>query len=80
MDDPCRVRVWVRRQYLDRLMDLVAVGKLVVALDHMRWVGLEQVPDAVERLQGGGSSGKVVVQVSPVLPQSRRDSGSVPKL
>ncbi len=43
-------------------------GRLRVAIDSERFVGLESVPDAVARLQSGASSGKVVVQIAAELP------------
>lgn len=46
----------------------MAQGKLSVAIDPVRFVGLESVQSAVARLQSGASSGKVVVQVSEQLP------------
>jgi NADPH-dependent curcumin reductase CurA len=46
----------------------VQSGQLAVALDSSRFKGLAAVPDAVQRLQSGGSSGKVVVQLADSLP------------
>eukprot|EP00775_Hariotina_reticulata_P002615 gene2615-2916_t len=43
-------------------------GQLAVALDSQRFVGLSSVTAAVDRLQSGSSSGKVVVQLSEQLP------------
>jgi NADPH-dependent curcumin reductase CurA len=57
-----------RRAHLQQLCRLVADGQLAVVLDSQRFVGLESVPDAVERLQAGASSGKVVVQLARELP------------
>ena len=59
----------IPRSHLQRLVDLVAAGRLQVALDSSsRFVGLESVPDAVDWLQSGRSSGKVVVQLTQQLP------------
>jgi NADPH-dependent curcumin reductase CurA len=46
----------------------VSEGRLTAAVDPVEFVGLGAVPAAVERLQSGASSGKVVVQVSAELP------------
>lgn len=45
-----------------------AAGRLRVALDPRRFVGVESVFDAVDWLQAGGSVGKVVVQLPQQLP------------
>ncbi len=39
-----------------------------MALDGRRFVGVAAAADAVEHLQSGASSGKVVLQVSDLLP------------
>jgi NADPH-dependent curcumin reductase CurA len=57
-----------RRSHLQRLCQLVSEGQLAVVLDPHRFVGLSAVPDAVDLLQSGASSGKVVVQLSSSLP------------
>lgn len=58
------------RSHLSRLCGLVQSGQLAVALDShsSRFRGLAAVPDAVDRLQSGQSSGKVVVQLAEQLP------------
>lgn len=45
-------------------------GQLAVVLDPHSFVGLAAVPDAVDLLQSGSSSGKVVVQLSSSLPDT----------
>jgi threonine dehydrogenase-like Zn-dependent dehydrogenase len=65
------------RSHLQRLIDLVAAGRLQVALDSSRrFVGLESVPEAVDWLQSGKSSGKVVVQLSKELPGTAPAAGA----
>ena len=54
--------------HLQRLCGLVADGRLAVVLDPHRFVGLDSVPDAVDLLQSGTSTGKIVVQLSESLP------------
>jgi NADPH-dependent curcumin reductase CurA len=56
------------RSHLQRLCQLVSDGQLAVVLDPHRFEGLPAVPEAVELLQSGSSSGKVVVQLSNSLP------------
>jgi NADPH-dependent curcumin reductase CurA len=53
---------------LARLCSLVQAGQLAVALDSSQFQGLGAVPDAVQRLQSGNSSGKVVLQLAESLP------------
>ncbi|XP_054786825.1 uncharacterized protein LOC129293048 isoform X2 [Prosopis cineraria] len=53
------------RQHLDRLFDLYSMGKLKVAIDPKKFVGLQSVADAVEYLHSGQSVGKVVVCLDP---------------
>lgn len=53
------------RQHLDRLFDLYSMGKLKVAIDPKKFVGLKSVADAVEYLHSGQSVGKVVVCLDP---------------
>jgi NADPH-dependent curcumin reductase CurA len=55
---------------LQRLCALVSEGQLAVVLDPHRFVGLGAVPAAVDLLQSGSSSGKVVVQLSDRLPDA----------
>jgi NADPH-dependent curcumin reductase CurA len=57
-----------RRPHLDALLELVAQGRLQVAIDSARFVGVESVAAAVARLQSGASTGKVVVQLARELP------------
>lgn len=47
------------RPHLARLLELWSTGQLNVVLDAQRFVGLEDVPAAVDRLQDGKSMGKV---------------------
>ncbi|KAG2434043.1 hypothetical protein HXX76_007771 [Chlamydomonas incerta] len=56
------------REHLARLTALWAAGRLRVALDPRRFVGVESVFEAVDWLQAGGSVGKVVVQLPAQLP------------
>lgn len=58
------------RSHLQRLCQLVSDGQLAVVLDPHRFVGLAAVPEAVDLLQSGSSSGKVVVQLSSSLPDT----------
>ncbi|KAL3538883.1 hypothetical protein ACH5RR_002249 [Cinchona calisaya] len=53
------------QEHLDRLFHLFLVGKLKVAIDPKRFLGLNSVADAVEHLHSGKSAGKVVVCVDP---------------
>jgi NADPH-dependent curcumin reductase CurA len=48
----------------------VSDGRLAVVLDPHSFVGLAAVPEAVDLLQSGSSSGKVVVQLSNSLPDT----------
>ncbi|PNW72202.1 hypothetical protein CHLRE_16g677950v5 [Chlamydomonas reinhardtii] len=56
------------REHLSKLTAMWAAGRLRVALDPRRFVGVESVFDAVDWLQAGGSVGKVVVQLPQQLP------------
>nr|KJB79300.1 hypothetical protein B456_013G042800 [Gossypium raimondii] len=47
------------KEHLARQFDLYSSGKLKVAIDPKRFLGLHSVPDAVEHLHSGRSSGKV---------------------
>ncbi|XP_014510169.1 prostaglandin reductase-3 [Vigna radiata var. radiata] len=53
------------QEHLDKLFDLHSTGKLKIAIDPKRFVGLHSVADAVEYLHSGKSVGKVVVSVDP---------------
>lgn len=55
------------QEHLDRLFDLYSQGKLKVAVDPKRFIGLQSVADAVEYLHSGKSAGKVVVCVDPTF-------------
>ena len=46
------------KTHLQRLASMVADGSLAVKLDPKPFVGLAQVPAAVEHLQSGNSRGK----------------------
>ena len=54
--------------HLSMLLALHAAGRLRVPIDGARFVGLAAAPDAVARLHGGRSSGKVTLQVATQLP------------
>jgi threonine dehydrogenase-like Zn-dependent dehydrogenase len=51
------------RKHLARLLDLLGSGSLQPGLDPRRFLGLDEVAEAVEYLQSGASCGKVVVQL-----------------
>ncbi|XP_019422170.1 PREDICTED: prostaglandin reductase-3-like [Lupinus angustifolius] len=53
------------QEHLDKLFNLYSTGKLKVAVDPKKFVGLRSVADAVEYLHSGKSVGKVVVSVDP---------------
>ncbi|XP_073103649.1 uncharacterized protein [Elaeis guineensis] len=57
------------QEHLDRLFDLYSSGKLKVAVDPKKFLGLDSVADAVEYLHSGESLGKVVVCVDPAFNQ-----------
>lgn len=56
------------KKHLARLFALEESGKLEVVLDAKHFQGIEAVPAAVQHLQSGASSGKVVVQICQELP------------
>lgn len=64
------------RSHLQLLCQLVLDGQLAVVLDQHRYVGLSAVQDAVDLLQSGTSSGKVVVQLSNTLPDAAAAAGT----
>ncbi|KAH7833264.1 hypothetical protein Vadar_004652 [Vaccinium darrowii] len=55
------------QEHLDKLFHLYSLGKLKVALNPKRFLGLQSVADAVEYLHSGKSVGKVVVCVDPTF-------------
>ncbi|PPD66949.1 hypothetical protein GOBAR_DD36174 [Gossypium barbadense] len=57
------------KEHLARQFDLYSSGKLKVAIDPKRFLGLHSVPDAVEHLHSGRSSGKVVVCIDSTFEQ-----------
>ncbi|XP_050260145.1 uncharacterized protein LOC126705295 [Quercus robur] len=57
------------QEHLDRLFNLFSMGKLKVAVDPKRFLGLHAVADAVEYLHSGKSVGKVVVCIDPSFSQ-----------
>ncbi len=59
-------------KHLARLQALMRKGELRVAVDPRRFVGLASVPEAVEYLHSGRSSGKVVVQVAAQVPDEQQ--------
>ncbi|URE09196.1 Zinc-binding alcohol dehydrogenase domain-containing protein [Musa troglodytarum] len=69
------------QEHLDRLFDLYSAGKLKVAVDPKRFMGVGSVADAVEYLHSGESLGKVVVCIDPTFCKKtaklfqRTDSG-----
>ena len=58
------------RRHLAALVAMLDAGRLQVAVDASRFVGLEAAAAAVARLQGGKSVGKVVLQIPRDLPPS----------
>lgn len=58
------------RRHFQRLVRMVESGRLQVVLDAQPFVGLGAVAQAVDRLQSGKSTGKVVVQVARSVPGS----------
>uniref|UniRef100_A0A5B7BUR3 Putative zinc-binding alcohol dehydrogenase domain-containing protein 2 n=1 Tax=Davidia involucrata TaxID=16924 RepID=A0A5B7BUR3_DAVIN len=57
------------QQHLDKLFHLFSLGKLKVAIDPKRFLGLHSIADAVEYLHSGRSVGKVVVCIDPSFSQ-----------
>lgn len=57
------------QEHLNRLFQLFSSGKLKVAIDPKRFLGLHSVADAVEYLHSGKSAGKVVVCIDPAFSQ-----------
>ncbi|OAY71307.1 Zinc-binding alcohol dehydrogenase domain-containing protein 2 [Ananas comosus] len=57
------------QEHLDRLFDLFNSGKLKVAVDPKKFLGVASVADAVEYLHSGKSLGKVVVCIDPTFSQ-----------
>ncbi|XWS54816.1 hypothetical protein CRYUN_Cryun10bG0121700 [Craigia yunnanensis] len=57
------------KEHLDRLFPLYSSGKLKVAINPQRYLGLHSVADAVEYLHSGKSTGKVVVCIDPTFEQ-----------
>lgn len=57
------------KQHLDKLINLVSEGKLKVALDPRKFIGVGSVADAVEYLHSGKSIGKVIVCMDPTFSQ-----------
>lgn len=55
--------------HLDKLFHLYSLGKLKVAIDPKKFLGLHSVADAVEYLHSGRSVGKVVVCIDPTFSQ-----------
>ncbi|XP_020573422.1 uncharacterized protein LOC110019897 [Phalaenopsis equestris] len=56
-------------EHVNRLFDLYSSGKLKVAVDPKKFLGLASVADAVEHLHSGQSLGKVVVCIDPAFGQ-----------
>lgn len=59
------------RRHLAALLGALEAGKLRVALDPRRFVGLDAVFDAVDHLQSGRSVGKVVLALEPPATQAK---------
>lgn len=59
------------QQHLDKLFDLFSSGKLKVAVDPKKFIGVGSVADAVEYLHSGSSLGKVVVCIDPTFSQQQ---------
>ncbi|KAK9096901.1 hypothetical protein Sjap_022398 [Stephania japonica] len=55
------------QEHLEKLFNLYSAGKLKVALDPKKFLGLGSVSDAVEYLHSGRSVGKVVVCIDPTF-------------
>ncbi|KAK9166441.1 hypothetical protein Scep_001632 [Stephania cephalantha] len=55
------------QEHLEKLFHLYSAGKLKVALDPKKFLGLGSVADAVEYLHSGRSVGKVVVCIDPTF-------------
>ncbi|KAK9163260.1 hypothetical protein Syun_004162 [Stephania yunnanensis] len=55
------------QEHLEKLFHLYSAGKLKVALDPKKFLGLGSVADAVEYLHSGCSVGKVVVCIDPTF-------------
>lgn len=60
------------KQHLNKLMKLYQDGVLEVIEDSQRFIGIESVPDAVQRLQSGTSVGKVVVYIDPTCAATQK--------
>ncbi|KAL0908656.1 hypothetical protein M5K25_023161 [Dendrobium thyrsiflorum] len=60
-------RFW--SEHINRMFDLYSSGKLKVAVDPKKFLGLAAVADAVEHLHSGQSLGKVVVCIDPAFAQ-----------
>ena len=67
-------------RHLKKLVALVDAGKLRVSVDSRRFVGLEAVPDAIDRLLGGQSVGKVTVQIPRDLPPTAAVGAALARL
>ncbi|KAK2077140.1 hypothetical protein QBZ16_004774 [Prototheca wickerhamii] len=52
------------KDHLARLTRDYTDGKLRIVMDERRFEGVEQVPDAVDRLQSGKSAGKVYIRIA----------------
>ncbi|XAR59461.1 15-hydroxyprostaglandin dehydrogenase (NAD(+)) [Bertholletia excelsa] len=57
------------QEHLDKLFHLYSLGKLKVALDPKKFLGIHSVADAVEYLHSGRSVGKVIVCIDPTFSQ-----------
>lgn len=49
-------------EHLQKLMTLVAEGKIVAPIDPVEFNGIDSIPDAVEHLHGGKNKGKVLIR------------------
>ena len=57
------------KQYSKELIQLMTNGKLISKIDDKKFVGVEQIADAIDYMYSGKNIGKVVVQISQ--PQSK---------
>lgn len=67
-------------RHLNKLVAMVDAGLLRVSLDSRRFVGLESVPAAIDRLLGGESVGKVYVQIPSALPPTAAVGAALARL
>ena len=49
-------------EHLQKLMTLVAEGKIIAPIDPSEFLGIDSIPDAVDHLHGGKNKGKVLIR------------------